>query len=507
MSETLPQALDAERSVLAAMMLDASAVESASEIVGPKSFYRAAHGKAFGAIVALHGRGEPVDLVTLVEELTKRGELEAVGGPSALAALLEHAVTAANVAHHARLVASKARSRELLRAAAALIEAAHGHDDPAVVASTFSRELERLSASGSGGLMAALARSQGEALTPEDEPESLLGEGLLCRGDFALLAGKPGLGKSRVALELAEACARGEDWLGLSTSAEPMRVLYVATEFALFRWRQRCVQLFGNGDAVPVKAAALDDAYGRLILSHGDGSLMAIAGDRLTEPLCLLSDSGALELERVITEQRISLVVLDPLARLMGGQDETNENFSALVSRVDRIRFRTRSAVLLVHHDRKGGTDSKAKDLDPLDAIRGGSVLTTSANTVMHLAKSQGGAVRLTFPKANYSARPDDIWLNIPTNGGRTVRQQSPEGRADRNKKSVLDWATKQVGVFDAKAGVTELGMSDKSIRSHLQVLAAEGHVREYIGSRGSLSWSVTGKIENDRENPSLSGF
>ncbi|MEQ1833004.1 MAG: AAA family ATPase [Candidatus Eisenbacteria bacterium] len=505
MSETQPQALDAERSVLAAMMLDRDAVDAAVELLEPSSFYRSAHGKVFAAVVALHGRDEPADLVTVSEELTKRGELEAAGGPSALAQLMESAVTAANVRSHARLVASKARSRALLRAASSLIEAAHGHDDPVVVAAEFSRELERLSASGSSGVAAALERSQFTALTAEDEPESLIGNGLLCRGDLGLLAGKPGLGKSRVALELAEACARGEDWLGLPTSDEPMRVLYVATEFTLFRWRQRCVQLFGSGDAVPVKAVELDQAFGRLVLSHGDGALMAIAGDRLSEPLCLLSDVGALELERVIAEQRIGLVVLDPLARLMDGQDETNENFGALVQRLDRIRFRTRSAVLLVHHDRKGGTEAKAKDVDPLDAIRGGSVLTTSANTVMHLSRSQGGAIRLTFPKANYAAQPDDMWLNVPANGGRTVRQQSPEQKVSGTRERVLAWARRQVGYFTAKQAGPELGMTPRGVRDHLQVLAAEGLLVEHIGSRNNLSWSNPSGTGNDGENNALS--
>ena len=85
---TPPQALEAERSVLAALLLDAEAIGRAVELIEPTVFYRTAHQKIFEAIVALYDRNEKPDLVTLSEELRKRGELEAVGGPPALAQIL-----------------------------------------------------------------------------------------------------------------------------------------------------------------------------------------------------------------------------------------------------------------------------------------------------------------------------------------------------------------------------------------------------------------------------------
>ena len=75
-----PQALDAERSVLAAMMLDHEAVGRAVEMLLPEVFYRLAHQKIFQAILALYETNTKADLVTLGEELRKRGDLEAVGG-------------------------------------------------------------------------------------------------------------------------------------------------------------------------------------------------------------------------------------------------------------------------------------------------------------------------------------------------------------------------------------------------------------------------------------------
>src|SRR5207249_1752025 len=72
-----PQALEAERSVLAALLLDPEAVGRAIEMITPPAFYRVAHQRIYEAIVAIYGRNEKADLVTLSEELRKRGDLEA----------------------------------------------------------------------------------------------------------------------------------------------------------------------------------------------------------------------------------------------------------------------------------------------------------------------------------------------------------------------------------------------------------------------------------------------
>ncbi|MEY4374163.1 MAG: hypothetical protein RL760_329, partial [Candidatus Eisenbacteria bacterium] len=97
---TPPQALEAERSVLAAMMLDETAIGRAVETLHAKSFYRSAHGKLYEALVALYTNNTRADLITVSEELKKRGELESVGGPAFLAQILEYATTSANIEQH-----------------------------------------------------------------------------------------------------------------------------------------------------------------------------------------------------------------------------------------------------------------------------------------------------------------------------------------------------------------------------------------------------------------------
>src|SRR5688572_30504785 len=88
-----PQSLEAERSVLASMMLDFESIGRALELLEPTAFYRVGHQKIFEAVVALYNRNEKADLITVSEELRKRGDLEAIGGQPALAQVLDYATT------------------------------------------------------------------------------------------------------------------------------------------------------------------------------------------------------------------------------------------------------------------------------------------------------------------------------------------------------------------------------------------------------------------------------
>ena len=112
---TPPQALEAERSILAAMLLDESAIGRAVEMIESSAFYRTAHAKLYEAIVALYNTSTPADLITVSEKLRERGDLEAVGGPPFLAQIMEYATTAANIEQHIKIVHSKAILRQLIR--------------------------------------------------------------------------------------------------------------------------------------------------------------------------------------------------------------------------------------------------------------------------------------------------------------------------------------------------------------------------------------------------------
>ena len=111
-----PHNLDAEVSVLGSMLLSKDAIAEVNEIVGADDFYRGAHRTLFEAVCDLYDRGEPVDPVTLGDELEGRGTLESVGGVVAISDLISRVPTAANAAYYARIVAEQALRRRLIDA-------------------------------------------------------------------------------------------------------------------------------------------------------------------------------------------------------------------------------------------------------------------------------------------------------------------------------------------------------------------------------------------------------
>jgi len=120
-----PQNLEAEQAVLGSMLIERAAVERASEILKADDFYRDAHRTIFDSILTLSLRDEPVDAITLSEELRSRDQFDAVGGQMYLLILMEAPSTAANVEFYAKLVEEKAILRKLMDAGGQIQGLAH----------------------------------------------------------------------------------------------------------------------------------------------------------------------------------------------------------------------------------------------------------------------------------------------------------------------------------------------------------------------------------------------
>lgn len=111
-----PHSIEAEQAVLGAILLDREAIISASEYIKPEDFYKDSHREVYQAAAELFEKGEPVDLVTLSEQLKQKDVLEAVGGMAFLTDLSTSVPTTANVAHYAKIVYEKSLLRKLIRA-------------------------------------------------------------------------------------------------------------------------------------------------------------------------------------------------------------------------------------------------------------------------------------------------------------------------------------------------------------------------------------------------------
>jgi replicative DNA helicase len=110
-----PQALDLEKAVLGAIMLEKNAALEVLDILKPESFYNPAHQKIFSAIVELSKTYKPIDILTVTEALRQTKELDEVGGAYYVSVLTSNIGSAAHIDHHARIIAQKFIQRELIR--------------------------------------------------------------------------------------------------------------------------------------------------------------------------------------------------------------------------------------------------------------------------------------------------------------------------------------------------------------------------------------------------------
>jgi len=201
------------------MMLDRTAIEKSAELLRDVDFYRPSHGIIFDAMCALNERDEPVDLITLQEELRSRGKLDEVGGTEYLMALLSQVPSAARVEHYAKIVEEKSILRRLLGAAAEIT--AMAYDDSADVESITDKAehlIFQVSQRRMGQYFTPIAPVVMEAwdkLNAQWEHGSII-SGLetgfrdidlmtsgLQAGDLVIVAARPSMGKTSFALDIA----------------------------------------------------------------------------------------------------------------------------------------------------------------------------------------------------------------------------------------------------------------------------------------------------------------
>ena len=125
---TLPHNLEAERSVLGAILVHNDAFNLAAQVIDSRDFYRDAHRRIFDRMVALNERHDAIDFVTLKEELARNGELDEVGGPAYVASLADGVPRATNVEYYARIVKEKSTLRNLIDAASKIVTNAYEAD-------------------------------------------------------------------------------------------------------------------------------------------------------------------------------------------------------------------------------------------------------------------------------------------------------------------------------------------------------------------------------------------
>jgi replicative DNA helicase len=214
-----PHNVEAEESVLGSMMLSAEAIASVVEVVHPDDFYRPAHQRVYRAMLGIYGRGEPVDAITVVEELKRTQELEHVGGSLYIANLVEQVPSPASAAYYAKIVADHSLLRRLIEAAGRIMSRAYAvPEDPRKLADeaegliyAVARADEKDEVVGLADLvndsMAALEHIQQRDSQFAGVPTGFVDlDNLLSglqAGNLVVVAARPGVGKSSLVTNLA----------------------------------------------------------------------------------------------------------------------------------------------------------------------------------------------------------------------------------------------------------------------------------------------------------------
>jgi replicative DNA helicase len=218
-----PQSIEAEQSVLGALLIDRDAVIEVADFLHPPDFYRQAHGTIYEAILDLYDKREPVDIVTVSEVLERSDALDGVGGSAYLTSLINLTPTAVNAVHYGRIVERKAVLRNLIGAAGKI--AAIGYDDKADVGEAIDRAEQELFGvsqkrvdAGFSPLKALLhsAYDRLDFLHQHKGEISGIRTGFkdldtltsgLQKSDLIVVAARPSVGKTSLALNVAEHAA------------------------------------------------------------------------------------------------------------------------------------------------------------------------------------------------------------------------------------------------------------------------------------------------------------
>jgi replicative DNA helicase len=333
-----PQNLEAEMAVLGAMLLSREAVHRAEEILTDDAFYREAHRKIFGAIMALSERNEAADLITVTEELRRMGDLDAMGGASYVSSVLDSVSTSANVEYHSRLVLEKAVLRRLINVSTQIVERSFDAEEA-------SAEIVDWAEQQIFGITSLREKREfvplKELLTHTFEViQELYEEKRVVTGvptgfqdldrmtagfqpsDLIVIAGRPSMGKTSLALNIAENAA--------------IRFKIPSAVFSLEMSREQLVQRLLCSEA-RVESHRLRTGY----LKESEWPLLTDAAGRLAEAPIYIDDTPGISLMEMRAKSRrlkskvdLGLIIVDYLQLARGYQNP--ENRQQEISQISR---------------------------------------------------------------------------------------------------------------------------------------------------------------------------
>ena len=335
-----PQAIPLEEAVLGALMLDKDALSIVLDILRAESFYLDAHQLIYKSMLRLFEKSQPVDLLTVTEELKKTGELEAAGGPYYLVELSNKVASAANIEYHARIIAQKFVQRELISVSTKIIRDAYEDttdvfnllDDAeqglfAIAQQNLSRGFESMSS------LAAKAQKQIEELRHKEDGLTGVPTGFteldrltsgFQRSDLIILAARPGMGKTAMTLSLAKNAA--------SDFGKPVAIF--SLEMSALQLAQRVISMEAEISGMKMRNGQLEEY---------EWQQLNAALERISEVPMYIDDTPGINIfelrakaRRLKMQHDIDLIIIDYLQLMSGGGDNQRGNREQEVSAISR---------------------------------------------------------------------------------------------------------------------------------------------------------------------------
>ncbi|HYQ99140.1 MAG TPA: replicative DNA helicase [Casimicrobiaceae bacterium] len=339
-----PHSLEAEQSVLGGLLLDNDAVDRVGDVIADADFYSDAHRHVYRAIVSLAAEGKPADVVTVAEALASAQKLDYVGGLSYLGALVANVPTAANIRHYAQIVRDRSILRQLAATAGDIADAAYnplGKSAKEVLDQAEAKVLHIAEQGARGaqqvapiGTLLASVVDRIETLYNRDDPSDVTGVPTgfsdldrmtsgLQPGDLVVVAGRPSMGKTALALNMGEHVAL----------AAGLPVVVFSMEMGAAQLALRLIGSVGRLDQHKLRT-------GRLAAE--DWEKLTSALGRLNEAPILIDETPALNAIEVRSRARrlmksygkLGLVIVDYLQLMQA--TTTGENRATEISEISR---------------------------------------------------------------------------------------------------------------------------------------------------------------------------
>ena len=337
-----PQAVEIERAVLGAMLIEKEAIPRVIEILPPDAFYTAQHQRIYDAIVALFERGDPADIITVGQELRRHGTIKQVGGDAYITELTEHVASAANVEYHARIITEKSLLRKLIETMTEHVGDAYDPSADAFelldqVESDIFRisdtQLRRAATSMNDVLKETLSnleaihgRESGITGVPTGFRALDALTGGWQKSDLVIIAARPSMGKTAFALAMGRNAALHPK--------EPVGVAIFSLEMSSGQLAQRLLTSEARVDAQAARTGRLSD---------DDWPKLARAAGRLSSAPIFIDDTPGLSIlelrakaRRLKAEHDIGLVVVDYLQLMHGTAAVRNANREQEIAQISR---------------------------------------------------------------------------------------------------------------------------------------------------------------------------